>query len=152
MRHYDEAIADYDAALRLDPRSAEAHSHRGLARAARGEYKMTLADYDEVIRLDPESASAHDKRAWFRATCPDAKFRDGPQGVRDATRACDLSRYDEADHRATLAAAYAETGDFARAVEYQEKANKLRTIALLRTEGEARLKLYQTGKPYRDEE
>ena len=52
----------------------------------------------------------------------------------------------------TLAAAYAEVGDFDKAVESQEKASKLYTDADDRKKGEDRLKLYQQRKPYREED
>ena len=50
----------------------------------------------------------------------------------------------------TLAAAYAETGDFDAAVKWQTKANALFTDGKDKTDGEARLKLYQEKKPYRE--
>ena len=75
------------------------------------------------------------------ATCPDAKHRDGRKAVELATRACELN---EAD--------YAEAGDFDKAVEWQEKANKLYSDADDRKKGEDRLKLYQQRKPYREED
>ena len=52
----------------------------------------------------------------------------------------------------TLAAAYAEVGDFDYAVEWQEKANKLYTDAEDKKKGEEWLKLYKDKKPYRDTE
>ena len=48
-----------------------------------------------------------------------------------------------------LAAAYAEAGDFDAAVHYQTCANPLYTETRQKTDGEARLKLYQARKPYR---
>ena len=50
----------------------------------------------------------------------------------------------------TLAAAYVEAGDFDKAVELQEKANKLYRDAEDRKKGEERLKLYRDKKPYRE--
>jgi hypothetical protein len=37
------------------------------------------------------------------------------------------------------------------AIEFQEKANALYSDPTARKDGEARLKLYQDGKPYRDD-
>jgi hypothetical protein len=51
----------------------------------------------------------------------------------------------------TLAAAYAEAGDFPKAVEYQQKANKLYTEVEDKKKGERRLELYEQKKPYREE-
>jgi hypothetical protein len=60
-----------------------------------------------------------------------------------------------AEYIDTLAAAYAETGDFDSAVEFQKKAMSLLVRGEApeqeRSDYEARLKLYQSGKPYREE-
>ena len=47
------------------------------------------------------------------ATSPDAKLRNGRRAIELATRACELTKYKAAYILSTLAAAYAETGDFA---------------------------------------
>jgi len=57
----DEAIADCNAALRLDDRCALAYCYRGWAHAARFKYALAVPDYSEAIRLDPKLAAAY---AW----------------------------------------------------------------------------------------
>ena len=94
---------------------------------------------------------AYDGRAWLWATCPNAVFRSGKQAVASATRACELTDWKVAKYRDTLAAAYADTGDFGKAVEWQQKANALDTDTAYRKKGEDWLKLYKEKKPYRDE-
>jgi hypothetical protein len=49
-----------------------------------------------------------------------------------------------------LAAAHAEAGDLAKAVEYQQRANELYTGSNDRRAGELLLKFYQMGRPWRD--
>jgi tetratricopeptide (TPR) repeat protein len=51
---YDRAIADFDAAIKLDPSSASAFANRGIAYERKKNYKMAVADYTEAIRLDPK--------------------------------------------------------------------------------------------------
>ncbi len=51
---------------------------------------------------------------------------------------------------ATLAAAYAEAGDFEKAVATQEKANRLLTDAPNKTIGAERLKLFKARQPYHE--
>jgi tetratricopeptide (TPR) repeat protein len=148
-KEYDRAIADFDEAIRLDPKSALAYTNRGLAREAKGEYDRALADFDEAIRLDPKSADACNVRAWVWATCPDAKYRDGTRAIESATRACELSGWKDANHIDTLAAAYAEAGEFEAAAKRQSQANALFTDARDKAEGQERLKLYRENKPYR---
>ena len=36
--------------------------------------------------------------AWFLATCPKAEFRNGKSAVEDATRACELTGWKEANN------------------------------------------------------
>ncbi len=62
---------------------------------------------------------------WLLATCPVAKFRDGRAAVDSAKTACELSGWKNPRYIATLAAAYAETGDFDRAAQGQERALSL---------------------------
>jgi tetratricopeptide (TPR) repeat protein len=84
------------------------------------------------------------------ATCGDAKFRDGKKAVESAAKACELSEYTDAYHIGTLAAAYAEAGDFEAAVKWQTKANRLYPAGEDREMAHARLKLYQEKKPCRE--
>jgi tetratricopeptide (TPR) repeat protein len=60
---YPSAIAHFDAALRRNPRSADAYTGRGWARGARGEWQQAIADSTEAIRLDPGIALAYVARA-----------------------------------------------------------------------------------------
>jgi tetratricopeptide (TPR) repeat protein len=62
-KEYDRAIADFDAALRIDPKAAVVHNNRGVARAAKKEYDKAIADYSEAIRLDPRYVVALNNRA-----------------------------------------------------------------------------------------
>jgi predicted Zn-dependent protease len=67
--------------------------------------------------------------------------------------ACKLSEWKEANWVDTLAAAYAEAGDFDSAVKWQKEAINLLTekeAAKWQAEFEERLKLYQSGKPYHE--
>ena len=56
---YDKAIADYDEALKLDPKNALAYDSRGVAWYRKGEYDKAIADYGEAIKLDPKNAIAY---------------------------------------------------------------------------------------------
>jgi tetratricopeptide (TPR) repeat protein len=65
-KEYDKAIADFDQAIRLDPKFAPAYHNRGLAWWHQKEYDRAIADYSEAIRLDPKDAAAYYNRgnAW----------------------------------------------------------------------------------------
>ncbi|MBI3860272.1 MAG: tetratricopeptide repeat protein [Planctomycetia bacterium] len=152
---FDKAMADYDEAIRLDPKdSATAHFNRGLLNQKWGHYKEALADYADTLEAQPDHAGALACRARIRATCPDEQYRDGKLALEEAKRACELSQWGVEAWIDSLAAAYAETGDFDQAVKYQEQALQLlgTTEHGLYTPAEtkARLELYRSRMPYRE--
>jgi tetratricopeptide (TPR) repeat protein len=61
-REHERAIADFDAALRLDPTHSRARFNRGLMQRALGRDKAAIADFTEAIRLRPDWALAFDQR------------------------------------------------------------------------------------------
>ena len=146
---YDKAIADACEAIRLEPRHAGFRFNRG-GPAEEWPVRHGPRRPDEAIRLERRNAWSHNSLALDPATCPEAKYRDGKQAVESATRACELTEWKEAYMLDTLAAAYAEAGDFDAAVKWQTKANALYSDDKDKTEGEARLKLYQARTPYRE--
>ena len=60
--------------------------------------------------------------AWVLATSPDDKLRDGARAVKMATKAAESTGYETPHILSTLAAAYAETGDFENATKWSQKA------------------------------
>ena len=91
--------------------------------------------------------------AWLQATCPAAEFRDGAKAVENATKACELTNWKNPGYLNVLAAAYSEAGDFDAAVKWQKEAIDLLTEeqpSWWRADFQARLKLYQSSKPYRE--
>jgi len=148
---YEKAVEDFSHAIRLDPKFLSAIVDRGIAWQTIGNYEKALMDFDVALGLDPKKISALYGRAWLRATCPEAKFRDGAKAIEDAKAAYDQ----KGDHLAfrceALAAAYAETGQFDEAIKWQKKA--LDDSAYVKEKGDSvreRLKLYEAKKPYRD--
>jgi tetratricopeptide (TPR) repeat protein len=147
---YQLAVEDFDNAIRLKP-TATAHNGRGNAYRFLGLYEQALESFAQALRLDPRFVSAYNNQAWLLATAQDARYRDGKKATELALRACELSNWKRADYIDTLAAAHAEAGNFAEAVQHQEKA--LTIGRLTEAQGEkarARLELYRQGKPYRE--
>jgi tetratricopeptide (TPR) repeat protein len=148
----ERALADSNEGIRLEPTAAVGYNNRGELWSRKKDYEKALIDFAESIKLDPDNAHAYDSRAWLLATCPDGSFRDGARAVDSAIRACGLSEWMEASNIDTLAAAYAEHGEFDKAVQLQEEAIKLFADADQRKRGEERLSLYKEKKPYRTTE
>ncbi len=146
----DKAIADYTKAIRLNPKDATAHVSRGYTYYEKGEFEKSIADYTEAIRLDPRFVFAYSGLAWVLATCPEAKYLDGKKAIEHATKACELTHWKAFGLFDSLAAAYAEAGDFKNAVKWQEKAVDM-TDGRQPGSFRSRLDLYREGKPYRQE-
>jgi tetratricopeptide (TPR) repeat protein len=66
----DRAIADYDAAISLDPTRAIVFADRGIANLAKGNHDRAIADFDEAVRLKPELKPA---ALFGRGTAYEAK-------------------------------------------------------------------------------
>jgi tetratricopeptide (TPR) repeat protein len=148
---YDRAIADCDRAIKLAPKYTKAYSNRGFAWRNKKQYDRAIADYNEAIKIDPKFAAAYSNLAWLQATCPDARFRDGPKAFEYANRAYQLSGGKDPNPIDTLAGAYAENDDFEKAKQWQAKAIELSTNERAKEDFRSRLKLYEQGKPYRTE-
>jgi tetratricopeptide (TPR) repeat protein len=60
---YEEALAKFDEAVRLEPGVAEYHRSRGVTLHAMGRYEEALASVDRSIELQPNAADGHRLRA-----------------------------------------------------------------------------------------
>jgi tetratricopeptide (TPR) repeat protein len=113
-----------------------------------GEYDKAIADYKQALAINPDSAKVYNALAWLYATCPDKKYRDGKKAVDSASKACHLTEGTAWPCLDTLAAAYAESGDFEKAKQWEAKAIEMAPDA---KECRSRMELYKQGKPYREE-
>ena len=107
----------------------------------------------ERCRANPEDVAALNDLAWMLATSPSDEVRNGKEAVRLAEVARDLSKGRDPAVLDTLAAAYAETGHFGRAMEWARKAIGLagaQEKAPLSVALNMRLKEYSQSRPHRD--
>lgn len=148
-KDYDKAFADFDEAIRRDAKHDPAYLSRGDAWRAKKDYAKASADYAEARRLDPKNGLYLQALARLLATAADGKVRDGKRAVELATEARELDRSSGAIMD-TLAAAHAEAGNFAAAVQWQERALQ---DPRLRDDAEARrrLELYRKKQAFRQE-
>ena len=147
----DLAAADL---ARLKTLSTEDFITRAEIHEDTGNYALALNDYNHAIAEAGTDWKAANDASWLLSTCPEAKVRDGKRALALAKKACESSSWEDGDAIDTLAAALAETGDFAQAVTWQERAielNKARSPSADQKEEEARLDLYRKGQPYREQ-
>ena len=133
---------------------AEAQFYLGLCYY---EGKGAAKDYKEAVKWYTRSAQtgdvyAQNNLAWVLSTSNDSNIRNGKEAVSWAQKA--IQKLGEVDSNAlsTLAAAYAEQGDFAAAVSTQEKAISTLKDNANSKEFKTQLKSYQDKKPWRDNE
>jgi tetratricopeptide (TPR) repeat protein len=142
------AIADLDSVLRLTPDDVEVYCIRGKLREDAGEYRLALFDYNLAAQRQPDDATVLNYLAWLLATAPDAQLRDGHRALTAALRAVEIENAKEWDTIDTLAAAFAETGNFSQAIRSETEALR-RAPPEEHGDLQARLELYQARKPYR---
>lgn len=150
----DEAIKIYNSILEDDPENSGAIRGRGDAYLAIGEHAKAIQDYEQVIEIqkDEPDAGTINNLAWVLATSPKPEIRDGKRSLELGLRACELVEYKESYAVSTLAAGYAEIGDFEKAREWAAKAvelgeqEKSDSLDNLRRELEG----YQRNKPWRE--
>jgi tetratricopeptide (TPR) repeat protein len=118
--------------------------------AREGDYQQVAVDMEGIVAVDPAHGYTTNNLAWLLATCPDAKVRNGKRAVELGKIACDHTKWSDSTTLDTLAAAYAETGDFVNAVKWQEKAKSL-APRHQRADFDSRLRLYKDHKPYRED-
>lgn len=147
---YDKAISDLDKAIKMNPKNSFDHQCRGWCWALKGEYEKAISDLTLAIQYDPKDFKALNIIARLYATCPDEKYRNGQKAVEFGTKACELTHWKQGWSIDTLAAAYAEIGDFKKATEWQTKLANL-APETQKPEFQARLDLYKLRKPYREQ-
>jgi Flp pilus assembly protein TadD len=136
--------------IRITPKDAGGYVDRGYAYFTKGDYGQAASDFEKAIQLSPNNARPLGHLAWLRATCPTASLRNGKDAIRMSIKACELSRWKEPAWIFALAAAYAETGDFAQAVKYQTQGINLKSAyGPIHKDTRERAAFYRDDKPWR---
>jgi tetratricopeptide (TPR) repeat protein len=143
-KEYDKAISFFNQTLEINPQYALAFAARGLTWQKKGHYDDAINDGNKALELEPDKPAYLNNLAWILATCPNMRMRDGKRAVELALKAAKLTEWKKGYILDTLAASYAQSGDFPSAIKTQEKA-----IQLLQEESlKRRLELYKQKKAY----
>lgn len=146
---YRRAMFDYDHAVKLHPNSPFSLYHRAVCYRQMAAFGSAIDDLVKAIRLRPHYAEAYNLLGWIRATCFDRQFRDGDRAVTAAKFACKITEQTDYRYLETLAAAYAEAGDFEEAEQTQQEVIELAPSDEL-SELIERLRMYQQKAAYRE--
>jgi tetratricopeptide (TPR) repeat protein len=133
----------------------------GDSKSARTAYEHALAVRTKLVAEFPDNeqyrrqlAEAANFLAWLLATSVDDTVRDGKRAVELATMACEIDRQKDPRFVDTLAAAYAESGEFDTAVQWSKKALAMITTPDLerwRKPFQAALSNYEAKQPTRED-
>ena len=117
-KQYDKALAAFDEVLVRNADDFSAIRGRADALLNTGRRGDAVAEYEKALKLRPHDSGVLNNYAWVLATAPEDKLRDGRRAVDMASEASKLTDYKADFILSTLAAAYAETGDFVSARKY----------------------------------
>jgi tetratricopeptide (TPR) repeat protein len=123
LHHYEQAIADYNEALKLDPKKLAVWLNRAGAHFTLRHYEQAIADYEEAIRLEPRQAKGYGCLAQLLTTAVDPKYRDPARALEMARKATELAP-EEAPHWTTLGMAQLRAGDWQATVAALDEAMK----------------------------
>jgi tetratricopeptide (TPR) repeat protein len=180
LHRQPEAIAACREALRLTPADPEVHFLLASALAAQAQRPdaslecsggerlrcgpvdgwspnevltgEAINHFQLVVKLAPDTPDALNHLAWILATYPRRELRDGHEAVRLAQRACVLTGNRNPAVLLTLAAAYAEAGQYGPAVESAGQAEKVAEAAgnrALQERSQTYQQLFRAQQPVR---
>ena len=115
---------------------------------------MPSSDYERALKLQAHDVGILNNYAWVLATAPEDKLRDGHRAIALATDACRQTEYKQDYILSTLAAAYAETGDFESARKWAAQAVEVspgeHAEPSRKDELKKELESYKANKPWRE--
>ena len=118
----NKAIDSLSTVLKLTGDNEMALRLRGDLYLSVGKHDEALGDFAKSYELNPDDTALLNNYAWTLATSPFDHLRDGARAIELATKACELTDHKKPHILSTLAAAYAESGDFEKAIEWSQKA------------------------------
>jgi tetratricopeptide (TPR) repeat protein len=151
-KHLQQAIDTYSSVLEVDAKNVLALQGRADTLLRIGKQQEAIADYETVLKEDPKNSHALNNLAWLLATSPQDKLRDGKRAIELATEGCKVTDYKAAHLLSTLAAGYAETGDFKTAIEWSQKAVAAAPDEEMKANLVKELESYQASKPWREKQ
>src|SRR6266480_2984652 len=149
----DAAIEHSRAALLIQPNNADCHTILAIALDEEGQSVEAIKHYEKALQISPQSVSALNNLAWLLATGSNASLRNGARAIQLARQADQLSGGTNALVLRTFAAAYAEAGQFGKAIESARTAMQLGRSQgddSLTTELQQQIALYELELPYRE--
>jgi tetratricopeptide (TPR) repeat protein len=151
-----KALRIADRLINAEPTDWQALRLRGDVLLALGRHADAINDYEEAVKNIPEDeedlSGVLNNLSWVLSTSPEDSVRNGDRALEAGLKACELTEYKKSHILSTLAAAYAELGQFDKAIEWSSKAVELgaKEEAEQLDQLKEELKNYQDKKPWRE--
>jgi protein O-mannosyl-transferase len=146
----DEAMTHYFIALKIHPDDAEVENDLADAFSKKRRFAEAIQHWQHALEIRPQYTPAQNNLAWVLATNPDASLRNGATAVKLARQADQSAGGKNLLVLQTLAAAYAEAGQFTDALATAGEALQLAASehnAPMINSFQAQIKLYENGRP-----
>lgn len=146
-----DAIHHYEKAVALEPALADAHIELGNILLKQADPRGAILHYEAALKISPQLPVAQTNLAWVLASCSEMSLRDGARAIELAESANRSFDGKNAIVLHTLAAAYAQNGQFDKAVETAQGGLKLapdQNQAALADDLRREIRLYQGHHPY----
>ena len=148
----DRAIESYEEVLKRNPDYVKAHINLGNLLLQKGESAQAIAHYEKGLAVEPDDTASEINLAWLLATAADASLRNGPKALELARRVNQTSGGQNPFALRSLAAAYAENGEFSNAIDTAQAAFQLasenNSRGLMRALSNE-MESYKADRPYR---
>ncbi|MBL7219030.1 MAG: tetratricopeptide repeat protein [Phycisphaerae bacterium] len=151
--NFPEAIRHYREFLRIKPDDLPRRYSLASLLLRAGQIRESVDEHRQVLAQQGGHLPTLVSLARIFAACGDPKFRDGNEAVCIMERLCSRAGAENPQLLSVLAMAYAETGQFDKAVTTAEKAlslAKVNVLGKLVSQLQRELSFYRQTKPYRD--
>lgn len=148
----EEAIGNYRQAIQINSNDPDTYIYLGMTLGQLDRNQEAITSYRAALKLNSDLPGALNNLALILATSSDDGLRNGTEAVQLAERACQLTQYHQPLFMETLAAAYAEAGQFQEAQAAVAKAGQLNRVNGLTEQAERDqrlLELFSAGQPLR---
>jgi tetratricopeptide (TPR) repeat protein len=154
QKKYDEALEIVESLMKQNPQNLPIMRLKGNILLSMRKHSDAVKIFEEIIKIDPTDKTTLNNLSWILSTSPIDMVRNGKRALELAEKACQLTDYKAAYILSTLAAAYAENGDFKKAVEYSQKSIELsaddQNVNERVDDLKEELETYKKNMPYRE--
>jgi Flp pilus assembly protein TadD len=150
--NFVDAVHHYQKAIKISPTYAIAYYNLGIISSKHDRVREAIPCYQKALQFNFNMTQALYQLSWILSTYEDAKYRNGEEALKLAEKLCKVTQYRQPLSLDALAAAYAETKKFDKAILTAQKGLELAELQGAKELAfgiKKRIGLYKKGQPYR---